>query len=278
MAWKDPYMRVYVSRRVPDRVRTELEALFDVEINDSERAPERAELLDSCRGASGLVTMLTDRVDDELFDAAGPQLRIVANYAVGVDNVDLAAARERSIVVANTPDVLTRATAEFDDRAPARAAAGASPKATGSSERRAVEVGADVHARDRARGQTLGIVGLGRIGREVARLAEAFGMRVHPHEPLRRSSRSNELLAEADVVTLHCPLTPETRHLVDAEALAPDAARARSSSTPPAARSSTRTRSSDALEQRATRRRRARRLRARARGRRSGLLAAITSC
>jgi lactate dehydrogenase-like 2-hydroxyacid dehydrogenase len=219
MAWKDPCVRVYVSRRVPDQVRTELEALFDIEMHDSERAPERTELLDRCRGAHGLVTMLTDRVDAELLDGAGPQLRVVANYAVGVDNVDLDAAVERDVVVANTPDVLTRATAEFTIAllltVTRRVAEGDRLLRRGDTWTWAPTfmLGTGLE------GKTLGIVGLGRIGREVAALGEAFGMHTI-HTSRTGGVPLDELLDEADVVSLHCPLTPETRHLIDADALA----------------------------------------------------------
>jgi glyoxylate reductase len=219
MAWKDPCVRVYVSRRVPDRVRTEFEAVFDVEMHGSDRPPERAELLDRCRGAHGLVTMLTDRVDADLLDAAGPQLRVVANYAVGVDNVDLDAARERGVVVANTPDVLTRATAEFTIAlllaVTRRVAEGDRLVRRGTAWVWAPTfmLGAGLD------GKTLGIVGPGRIGREVAALGVAFGMRTI-HTSRNGGVPLDELLDEADVVSLHCPLTPGTRHLIDAEALA----------------------------------------------------------
>jgi glyoxylate reductase len=212
-------VRVYASRRVPDRVRAELEALFDVEIHDSERPPQRSELLDRCRGAAGLVTMLTDRVDAELLDAAGPRLRVVANYAVGVDNVDLDAARDRGVVVANTPNVLTRATAEF------------TMAILLAATRRVAEGDRLIRRSDSwawaptfmlgtgLEGKTLGIVGLGRIGREVETLARAFGMRTI-HASRAGGVPLDDLLAEADAVSLHCPLTPETRHLIGAGALA----------------------------------------------------------
>lgn len=167
-------------------------------------------------GAEGIVAMLTVGVDDAYLESAGPQLRVVANYAVGVDNVDLEAARRRGILVANTPDVLTRATAEL---AIALALA---------LLRRVPEGDRFVRARKPWRfslefmlgtgldGKVLGVVGPGRIGRETARLGEALGMRsifAGRGEPLE------PLLREADVVSLHCPLTPETHHLIDAKAL-----------------------------------------------------------
>ena len=175
------------------------------------------ELSDTPEGAAGIVAMLTTRVDGPFLDRAGPQLEVVANYAVGVNNVDLAAAAERNVVVANTPDVLTRATAEL---------------AVGlmlALLRRIAEGDRFVRRREPWRfslefmlgsglaGKRLLVVGAGRIGRETARLAEAFGA-----EPrlAGRGDDLHELLGEADVVSLHVPLTDETHHLVDAAALA----------------------------------------------------------
>jgi glyoxylate reductase len=176
-------------------------------------------------GAAGLVTVPTDAVDGDLLDSAGPELRIVAQHAVGFDNVDLEAATARGVVVTNTPDVLTAATAEFT-----LALLLALLRRVVEGDR-LVREGAPWSWKPTAMlgtglaGKTLGLVGHGRIGREVARLAEAFGMRV------LHSSRSGglpleELLAEADVVSLHVPLTAETRGLIDVAALArmrPDA-------------------------------------------------------
>jgi glyoxylate reductase len=175
------------------------------------------ELVDSPAGADGIVAMLTVRVDDAFLDAAGPQLRVVANYAVGVDNIDLEAARRHGIVVTNTPDVLTAATAEL-----AIALLLALVRRVGEGDR-------FVRAREPWRfslefmlgsglaGRTMLVVGPGRIGRETARLAEAFGMRV---TFAGRGAPLAPLLAEADVVSIHCPSTPETRHLIDVAALA----------------------------------------------------------
>ena len=105
--------RVFASRRFPERVRAELERSFDLDLHDSEWPPGRDELLRRVAGCDGLMLMLTDRVDDELLDAAGPQLRVVADYAVGIDNIDVEACRRRGVVVTNTPDVLTETTAEL---------------------------------------------------------------------------------------------------------------------------------------------------------------------
>ncbi len=168
-------------------------------------------------GADGIVSMLTVRVNGDYLDRAGPQLRVVANYAVGVNNVDLAEAERRGIVVANTPDVLTRATAEL---------------ALGlmlALLRRIAEGDRFVRRRDEWQfslefmlgasldGKRLLVIGPGRIGRETARLAEAFGARV---TLAGRDDDLDRLLADADIVSVHVPLSVETRHLIDAERLA----------------------------------------------------------
>jgi glyoxylate reductase len=200
-------------------VRSELERSFELEVHDSVWPPARDELLERVAGKDGLMLMLTDRVDDELLDAAGPQLRIVADYAVGIDNIDLDACRRRGVVVSNTPDVLTETTAELTI---AILLALLRRVAEGD---RLIRRGEEwiwapnlMLGRGLA-GQVLGLVGHGRIGRAVERLAIAHGM------PVIWSSRSGglplgELLAAADVVSLHLPLTAESRHLIDVDALA----------------------------------------------------------
>jgi glyoxylate reductase len=212
--------RAHLTRRVPERVLHQLEARFDLTVHDSERRQARAELLEAVRGCSGLVATPTDAVDRELLNAAGGDLRVVANYAVGYDNVDVAAATRRGVLVANTPGVLSETTAEL------------TLALLLALLRRVAEGDRLVRGREPwmlaptfmlgrgLRGRTLGIVGLGRIGREVARLAAAFGMEVvytnrsgpadAPYEWLPLP----ELLARADAVSLHSPLTPETRHLI----------------------------------------------------------------
>src|SRR6266508_1743193 len=211
---------VFLSRRVPERVHAELASLFDLSQYDSEWPPTREELLQASAGKSGLVTMLTDRVDDELFDAAGPQLRVVANYAVGFDNMDVEAATRRGVIVTNTPDVLTDATAELAMTLILDAA------------RRVTEGDRFLRSREKwtwsptmmlgmtLKGRTLGIVGYGRIGRVVARLGQAFGMNVVYYDAMGPFDNAEfpfmpfeQILSEADVISLHTPLTPETRHL-----------------------------------------------------------------
>ena len=168
-------------------------------------------------GANGVVTVLTVRVDDAFFATAGPQLRVVANYAVGVDNVDLDAARRHGAFVTNTPDVLTAATAEL---ALALLLALVRRVAEGDRyvrSRRPWRFSLEFMLGSGLAGKTMLVVGAGRIGRETARLAEAFGMRTLL---AGRDDPLDELLAEADVVSIHCPSTPETRHLFDAPRLA----------------------------------------------------------
>jgi glyoxylate reductase len=208
--------RVLVTRRVPGGALDRLAAAHEMDLWEGPGPMPRAALVARARDVEGLLAMLTDVVDDELLDAA-PRLKAVANYAVGFDNVDLAACRARGIAVGNTPDVLTAATA---DLAMALVLALA---------RRLPEAAADVRdgrwrTWEPARwlgleleGARLAVIGSGRIGRAVARRAGGFGMEV---QLVGRGDDLGAALARADVVTLHAPLTAETRHLIDAAALA----------------------------------------------------------
>jgi glyoxylate reductase len=210
--------RVFASRRFPDRVRAELERSFELDVHDSMWPLERNELLRCVCGRDGLMLMLTDRVDDELLDAAGPQLRIVADYSVGVDNINLDACRRRGIVVSNTPDVLTETTAELTI---ALILALLRRVAEGDRLIRRGErwIWAPNLMLGRGLGSlTLGLVGHGRIGQAVERLALSHAMRV-VWTSRGRGQSLDTLLAEADVVSLHLPLSDETRHLIDAAAL-----------------------------------------------------------
>jgi glyoxylate reductase len=210
---------VFATRRFPARVREELERSFALDVHDSEWPPSRDDLLARATGRHGLMTMLTDRIDDELLDAAGPQLRVVANFAVGFDNVDVAACTRRGVIVSNTPDVLTQATAELTI---ALMLALVRRVAEGDRlvRRREDWIWAPNMLLGRGlAGLELGLVGYGRIGQAVARLAEAHGMSV-VHSTSTSGRPLEELLAAADVVSLHLPLSAETRHLIDAAALA----------------------------------------------------------
>jgi glyoxylate reductase len=223
--------RVLVTRRVPQPVLDRLDRACELDVWEEDRAMPRAELLARVRGVDGLMAMLTDRVDDELLDAAGPGLRAVANFAVGYDNVDVDACGRRGVVATNTPDVVTEATA---DMAWALLLAAARRVAEGDRFLRTrpswawgpeMMLGIEVHHK------TLGIVGLGRIGRAVARRAAGFGMRVlytgtrplpdDEERALGVAGRDlDDLLAEADFVSIHTSLNPATRHLIDAGRLA----------------------------------------------------------
>jgi len=195
--------RVHVTGAVPARVAAAL--------------AERFQLVDQPQGADGVLALLTTTVDAAYVDAAGPQLRVVANYAVGVDNVDLEAARERGIVVANTPDVLTHATAEL-----ALTLMLTLLRRVAEGDRLLRRRGSWTFALEFMLGESLAersvaIVGPGRIGLATAQLVECLGART------ALCGRGDDLaaaLADADVVSLHCPLTPETYHLVDAAFLA----------------------------------------------------------
>jgi len=198
-----PRRRVHVTGPVPKRIADALEREFDVVADPV--------------GAEGILALISTDVDDAYLERAGPQLEVVANYGVGVNNVDLDAARRRSVLIANTPDVLTKTTAEL------------AIAITLALLRRVAEGDRFVRSRspwsfshefmlgECLDGKTFGIVGPGRIGRETARLAEAFGA----HATFAgRDDPLEELLAIADVVSLHCPLTEATRHLIDESALA----------------------------------------------------------
>ncbi len=199
--------------------------------DDPDRPPTRDQLLEGAAGAAALITLLTDRVDGAVLDAAGEGLRIVANCAVGYDNIDVAAARDRGVVVTNTPGVLDQASADC-----AFGLVLATARRLVEADR-FVRSGADwiwgpqsFVGLDLSGGATLGIVGLGRIGMAVARRAAAFDMRILATGRRATSEEAASygveavdlprLLAESDVVSLHCPLTPETHHLIGADELA----------------------------------------------------------
>ena len=195
--------RVHVTGDVPRRIAEALERDFELVLDPAD--------------AEGILSLINTVVDDAYLERAGPQVEVVANYGVGVNNIDLEAARRRGIVVANTTDVLTKTTAEL------------AIAITLALLRRVVEGDRFIRSRtpwsfslefmlgEGLDGKTFGIVGAGRIGLETARLAEAFGARTLF---AGRADPLDELLESADVVSLHCPLTPDTRHLIDERALA----------------------------------------------------------
>jgi glyoxylate reductase len=222
---------VLVTRPIMEGPTRVLRERCDVTIHENEFGIPRDELLNVVAGRDAIITMLTEKVDAEFLERAGPQLKVVANHAVGFDNIDLTACTGAGVLATNTPDVLTETTADT-----AFALLMAAARRVGEGERflRArtpwiwgplMMLGQDVHHK------TIGIVGFGRIGQAVARRAKGFGMRVvysdaHPLPPDVEAETGaqrlelDDLLAEADFVSIHTNLTPETHHLFDAAAFA----------------------------------------------------------
>ncbi|MEP6638232.1 MAG: D-glycerate dehydrogenase [Chloroflexota bacterium] len=222
--------RVFVARRIPEEGLEAISAVCELDLWEDDLPPPRDELLRRVAGVDGALTLLTDKVDDGFLDAAGPNLRVVSNYAVGFDNIDVAACARRRVAVGNTPGVLTETTA---DLAWALLMAAARRLPEGDRYVRDGQwktwgplllLGPDVH------GATLGIVGFGRIGQALAQRAQGFGMRILYHDvnqlpddvtgPLGATYLPlEELLAQSDFVSLHVNLSPVTRHLVNRESL-----------------------------------------------------------
>ena len=219
-----PKSQVYVTRVIPDAGLEIIQATSDAEIWEGETPPPYEVLLEKVAGLDGLVCLLTDQIDGALMDAAGGSLGVISQMAVGFDNINIAAATERGIPVGNTPGVLTETTADF-----AFALLMAAARRIVEGERYVKDgkwvtweptllMGQDIHD------ATLGLVGLGRIGQEMARRARGFGMRVIYSDPTAERAEAKQLdaepreldglLAESDFVSLHVPLTPETTHLM----------------------------------------------------------------
>ncbi len=222
---------MFVARAIPEEGLAAVRAVCAMDLWEEDLPAPRDELLRRIAGCDGVLTLLTDRVDDGFLDAAGPGLRVVSNFAVGYDNIDVAACTRRGVVVGNTPGVLTETTADLAwallmaaaRRLPEgdRYVRGGSWKTWGPL----LLLGPDVH------GATIGIVGFGRIGQAVARRAQGFGMRILYHdlvalpasvtEPLGATfAPLEQVLAESDFVSLHVNLSEETRHLINATTLA----------------------------------------------------------
>jgi glyoxylate reductase len=221
-----PRPLVLVTRRLPSSVIAKLEEQCDVDLYTGSTAISREEMLQRVKGKDAIVCLLTEPIDAAVLDAAGPQLKIVANVAVGYNNIDVPACRARGVVVTNTPDVLTNACADFT-----WGLILAITRRLSEGER-VVRAGAwggwalDYMLGMELRGKQLGLVGVGRIGRAVAAKAPAFGMtiayadQVPADIPGAVQMPLDRLLATSDVVSLHVPMTPETRHLIDKKALA----------------------------------------------------------
>jgi glyoxylate reductase len=221
---------VLVTRRLPQPAMDRIESRCQTTVHEGESAMPREDLLREVAGKLGAITLLTDKVDDEFLAAAGPDLRIVANYAVGFDNLNLEACTRAGVMASNTPEVLTETTADTA-WALLMAAARRIPEGDRFLRSRTpwiwgpmMMLGQDVH------GKTMGILGFGRIGQAVARRALGFGMRIVYYDTYRPPPEVEEkfgaeyrhlddLLAESDFVSVHTNLTPETHHLLNAQRL-----------------------------------------------------------
>ncbi len=218
--------KVYVTRLLPKPAMDKIHSFCEAEVWEGELPPPRDTLLEKVRDVKGLVSLLTDKVDAELMNGA-PNLKVVSNYAVGFDNIDVAEATNRGIIVGNTPGVLTDTTADFAFTlmmAAARRVAEADRTVRAGKWKTwgpMVLLGQDIH------GATLGILGLGRIGQAVARRAKGFDMKLLYYDAVRQKQSEEELgiqfvefdrlLADSDFITIHINLTPENYHLMGAK-------------------------------------------------------------
>jgi glyoxylate reductase len=226
-------MKVIVTRRLPARVEAALAARFDAEINPTDSRFGRDRLAEAMGRCDVLAATVTDRIDAALIEGAGERLKLIANFGAGTDNIDLAAARARGIAVTNTPGVLTEDTADIVMALILMALRGLGEGERNLRAGRWRGWGPTDRLGRGLSGKALGIVGMGRIGRALARRAQAFGMAVHYHN--RRPAADSDarywpdldsMLAAMDIVSLNAPYGPETHHLLDRRRLAlmrPDA-------------------------------------------------------
>jgi glyoxylate reductase len=223
---------VVVTRKLPDSVETRMRELFEVQLNLEDQPMSQAELVAAAKVADVLVPTVTDRIDGPVLDHAGDQLKLIANFGNGVDNIDVAAAIKRGITVTNTPKVLTEDTADMTMAlilaVPRRLAEGA---AVLTNEKEWDGWSPTWMLGHRIGGKRLGIVGMGRIGQAVAQRARAFGLQIHYHNRRRVAARIEEelnatywesldqMLARMDIISINCPHTPATYHLLSARRL-----------------------------------------------------------
>lgn len=224
-------LSVVVTRRLPEPVETRLGELFNVKLNETDAPMSRAALAEAMKSADVLVPTLTDQIDQSLLAQAGDRLKLVANYGAGVDHIDVATARQRGVLVTNTPGVLTDDTADMTMAlilaVPRRLKEGAAKMQAGGWEGWS-PLGMIGH---RVTGKRLGIVGMGRIGQAIAKRAKAFGMQIHYHNRKRLHAdiedgleatyweSLDQMLARTDVISVNCPHTPATYHLLSARRL-----------------------------------------------------------
>jgi glyoxylate reductase len=224
---------VIVTRKLPDVVETRMRELFDARLNVDDKPMSAAQLIEALKTADVLVPTVTDRIDRSVLAQAGPQLKLIANFGTGVDNIDLDTARNRNIIVTNTPGVLTEDTADMTmalilavpRRLMEGTAALKSPKGNWSGWSPTWMLGHRIY------GKRLGIVGMGRIGQAVARRAKAFGLQIHYHnrrrlpEAIEQELEAtywdsiDQMIARMDIVSVNCPHTPATYHLLSARRL-----------------------------------------------------------
>ncbi|MGH6816269.1 MAG: 2-hydroxyacid dehydrogenase [Hyphomicrobiaceae bacterium] len=224
---------VVVTRKLPEVVETRMRELFDARLNLDDRPLNQAHLIEAMTSADVLVPTVTDRIDRTAIAQAGPQLKLIANFGTGVDNIDLETARNRGIVVTNTPGVLTEDTADMTMAlilaVPRRLAEGTAllkdAKRSWAGWSPTWMLGRRIH------GKRLGIIGMGRIGTAVARRAKAFGLQIHYHNRRRAPDdvvqeleatywdSLDQMLARMDIVSVNCPHTPATYHLLSARRL-----------------------------------------------------------
>ncbi len=222
---------VVVTRRLPETVEQRLGELFDVRLRNDDTAMDRAALIEAVQTADVLVPTVTDQIDAALLDTAGDQLKLIANYGSGFDNIDVTAARQRGIMVSNTPSVVTEDTA---DMVMALILGVTRRIPEGMAEMQSGNWGGwapNAFLGGRMKGRKLGILGMGRIGQAVARRATAFGMDIHYHNRNRLRveveqdlgatfwDSLDQMISRVDVVSVNCPHTPATFHLMNARRL-----------------------------------------------------------